>query len=140
MLKRNTLIKIVIVLAVLLALLVAALVIFSLNAYDLQVVLAGEERLTLEYGTPYEEAGATAKLKGRDMPKEGLDLSGKITVEGIVDTSKTGVYTLVYTVRYAQGDVDLTAVAKRTVVVVDTQRILEWVAVPSSRGSSQPRD
>lgn len=121
MLKRNTLIKIVIVLAVLLAVLVAALAIFSLNAYDLQVVLAGEEQLTLEYGTPYEEAGATAKLKGRDMPKEGLDLSGKITVEGTVDTSKTGVYTLVYTVRYAQGDVDLTAVAKRTVVVVDTQ-------------------
>lgn len=107
--------------AVLVCLLTALLVISVRNAYDLRIALTGGEHITLEYGTVYEEPGVAAWVRGKDLPAEGKDLTARITVEGTVDTSRTGTYILTYTVRYTENDQDLTATAQRTVTVVDTQ-------------------
>jgi large repetitive protein len=74
--------------------------------------LTGSDVVTVECGSSYADAGATAS--------DGCsgNISASITVTGSVNTTKTGAYVLTYTVKDASGNA---APAKtRTVNVVDT--------------------
>ena len=72
--------------------------------------LIGEQKVEIEYGTEYKDAGATAKAKFSDI-------SNKIIVESNVDTSKIGTYTVTYKVP----NNNKYDIYTRTVVVKDTQ-------------------
>lgn len=120
--KRKKLIVTVIALAaVLVCVVILGVVLAVINAYDLRVELTGDKTIKLEYGTVFQDPGAVAWISGKDLPDEGVDLSDKITVEGTVDTSKTGTYYVSYTVRYTENGQDLTVTEKRKVIVVDSQ-------------------
>ena len=75
------------------------------------ITLIGENAITLEVGTSYNDAGATA------LDNNDGDLSASIIVTGTVDTSKVGMYTITYSATNASEN---TATATRTVIVVDT--------------------
>jgi hypothetical protein len=72
------------------------------------ITLTGDASVTVELGTSYTDASATA-----------TDASGSITVTstGTVDTDTVGTYTITYNASDASGN---TATASRTVNVVDT--------------------
>ena len=73
------------------------------------ITLSGEATVTIEVGSTYTDAGATA-----------TDLSGEISVisTGTVDTSVVGTYTVTYNATDASGNE--AAAVSRTVNVVDT--------------------
>ena len=72
------------------------------------VTVTGDTSVTVELGSTYSDAGATA-----------TDLSGDVTVvsSGTVDTDTLGEYVITYTSTDASGN---TGTATRTVTVVDT--------------------
>ena len=72
------------------------------------ITLNGQSSMTIILGGTYTEVGATA------MDNLDGNLSNAITIEGIVDTSSPGTYTVTYTVSDASSNT--TAVA-RTVIV-----------------------
>ena len=76
------------------------------------ITLSGSETITLEVGTNYEEAGATA------INSSGVDVSGDIQIYGTVDSSVVGTYTITYDVTDSTGNIALTKT--RVVNVVDT--------------------
>jgi hypothetical protein len=76
------------------------------------ITLLGENPVTLEAGTSYEESGATA------INSSGLDVSANIQMTGTVNASVVGTYTLNYNATDSEGTVALTIT--RTVHVVDT--------------------
>lgn len=63
----------------------------NLNS-DLSISLNGASSLYIFRGMTYQDAGAKA------TNKEGVDVSGNIVVTGGVDTSKTGSYTITYSI------------------------------------------
>ncbi|MBQ6916635.1 MAG: DUF5012 domain-containing protein [Prevotella sp.] len=77
--------------------------------------LAGEEYMVVDKGTTFQDPGFTATLNGEDV-------SGDVTVNSNVDTNKSGVYTVVYSIKNSDG---ITANAKRTVVVLDPNSAIE---------------
>ena len=95
--------------------LVTVLVIWSVNEFTLNLTLVGDGEITLEYGTDYLDAGATAVLHGTILVREPELV--EVGVEGTVDTATVGTYTITYTAsRWG-----VTQVCTRTVHVVDTQ-------------------
>ena len=118
---------------ILLAVSVFAIVKFGPWSYRVHIRLVGPQQVTLEYGQPYEEAGVHAWVSGGKLPAGGLDLSSSVVMDRLVDTSKTGVYTLTYSVSYQEGGRNLTASVQRTVRVVDTQApVITLVENPDS--------
>ena len=81
-------------------------------AYHLTLTLKGEQDIYLEYGSTYEEPGATALLTGAEA-----QLDVPVETQGQVDASKVGTYVITYTAK-AEG---FTATASRNVHIVDTQ-------------------
>ena len=78
----------------------------------LQVTVAGESVITLEYGEVYEETGATAKyICGEEM------LQPEVQVLGTVDSAALGTYRLKYVAEHA----GVVGTAYRYVHVVDAQ-------------------
>ena len=75
------------------------------------ITLIGENAITLEVGTSYNDAGATA------LDNNDGDLSANIIVTGTVDTSTVGMYTITYSATNASEN---TGSATRTVIIVDT--------------------
>ena len=75
------------------------------------ITLIGENAITLEVGTSYNDAGATA------IDNNDGDLSANIIVTGTVDTSTVGMYTITYSATNASEN---TGSATRTVIIVDT--------------------
>ena len=73
------------------------------------ITLNGNSSITLEYGSTYSEAGATAT--------DNVDGSVSVTISGDVNTSKLGTYTITYTATDSVGN---TATKTRTVSIVDT--------------------
>lgn len=69
--------------------------------------LTGGTELTVTMGTAFQEPGYTASSRG-------VDLTGKVQVDGTVDTGKAGTYVLTYTVA---DDAGRTTVVRRTVTV-----------------------
>ena len=119
--RKKLVIAIIALVAVLVSVVILGVVLSVRNANTLRLALNGGKTVTLEYGKEFQDPGAAAWIRGRDLPEEGLDLTDRITVEGSVDTSKVGKYELVYTVRYTVDDQELTATETRIVRVVDTQ-------------------
>ena len=94
----------------------AAGLVFGVNRFGLVIELAGPERMTLEYGTPYEEPGAGVLLKGSLFLQQGMvPEDAVITVDGAVG-EELGEYTIVYSCETRF----LSARAERVVTVVDT--------------------
>ena len=94
----------------------AAVVIWNLNVFTLELTMAGDPAITLEYGSDYAEAGASAEFSGTILNKEVQSV--EVTTEGTVDTTVIGTYTITYTA----SRMGLTQACTRTVHVVDTQK------------------
>jgi len=91
---------------------------------DLSIQLVGQQELYVEYGTAYEEPGATAKLTDgeavTDIP---------VTVIGNVNTDRLGKYLVKYTARTE----DLVRTEYRYVQVVDSQKpVIQLLEDPDS--------
>ena len=109
--NRRRYIWIVIIMAVLLAALVCIAVMMRSKKYTVRVVPKGESVVTLEYGEPYTEQGAVAKVEGHENAVLNIETIGS------VDTGKVGKYTICYVAHYN----GFRAEAYRYVHVVDTQ-------------------
>ena len=78
-----------------------------------EITLVGSDTVTIEAGTTYTDAGATA------LDNYDGDITSAITIGGdIVDTSIVGSYTITYNVNDSNGN--SAAEVIRTVLVVDT--------------------
>lgn len=98
-----------------LAVLAAALIFcFVINRWQVTVTLNGDEEVTVECGTPYEDAGAVACFGGTVFPADMKEL--EITADNSVDAAKPGDYSVVYRAEFLIFD----GSAARTVHVVDT--------------------
>ena len=82
--------------------------------------LRGQFAVKLKKGDTYSDEGATA------TDNYDGDITGEITVDNPVDTSKTGVYKITYTVQDTSGN---EASASRTVIVAsEPQGYVDWLA------------
>ena len=96
--------------------LVAAIVIWNINVFAMDLTMTGDAQITLEYGSDYTDAGATAQFYGTILVQDPECV--EVTAEGTVDTATVGTYTITYTAsRWG-----VTQVCTRTVHVVDTQK------------------
>lgn len=77
--------------------------------------LQGESYMVVDKGATFQDPGFTATLNGEDV-------SSQVAVNSSVNTSKSGVYTVVYSIKNSDG---ITANAKRTVVVLDPSNAVE---------------
>ena len=102
--------------AVLLA--AAALFLFGINRFRVEIRLTGAQEVSVEYGEHYHEPGAVAVLKGTRVLTEGKPLDAvQVRLGGSVDETAVGKYVLTYSARYYWWE----STAQRTVRVVDTQ-------------------
>lgn len=85
------------------------------NEGFLKLTLRGDRQITVEYGTDYTDAGASAVYWESVIGTEKVEVD--VTVLGSVDTGKVGSYELSYIAHYA----DQTVADHRVVHVVDTQ-------------------
>lgn len=92
--------------------------------YYADIQLAGESQMVVAKGTAYVEPGWTATMAGQDV-------TDSVKVSGSVDTSTSGVYTLVYSMLNKDG---FEASVSRKVVVLDLTNPVEgfWACTPSS--------
>jgi len=80
------------------------------------IELQGDSYLVWEKGVAFEEPGYTSTMNGEDV-------TSQVTVNGSVDVTKSGIYTLTYnTIKNEDG---FGASAKRTVVVLDSKSAVE---------------
>lgn len=111
------------VLLLLLAALAAFLVVRHRNEYALDLTVQGESRITLEYGSAFEDPGASASFRGTLLHREPEQVP--VTVTGAVDTAVLGEYGLTYRAEYSLDDLTgketFSAEHTRTVCIVDTQ-------------------
>lgn len=94
---------------------VVAYGVWNANEFTLDITMAGEAEITLEYGSEYTDAGATAVFFGTILYKEPEAV--EIVTEGTVDPETVGTYTITYTA----SRMDITEIITRTVHIVDTQ-------------------
>ena len=85
------------------------------NIYTVDVVLAGDVEMTVEYGETFVDPGAEAVYYGSIFLRDHLDIP--VVTEGTVDVTRVGEYTICYSAEHdtVHGE------ATRTVHVVDTQ-------------------
>ena len=83
--------------------------------YYPQLELKGETTMVVDKGTAFQDPGFTATLNGEDV-------STQVAVNSNVNTDKSGVYTVVYSLVNSDG---IAANAKRTVVVLDPNNAVE---------------
>ncbi len=106
-----------------LVLLGGAFIAWGQNRYTVAVTVRGQQDITLEVGTVYEESGADAQVAGSIFDKDPRNLP--VTISGVVDTSRVGTYQLDYTAEYSNhhflGKKTASGQAVRYVHVVDTQ-------------------
>ena len=86
--------------------------------------LEGESYMVVGKGTNFQDPGFSATLNGEDV-------SSQVTVSSNVNTNKSGVYTVVYSIKNEDG---IAANAKRTVVVLDLNSKVEgfYLITPDS--------
>lgn len=83
----------------------------SIITYYVSIDLEGNETLSLPLGTSYQEPGYVA-MEGE------TDVSGDVNVVGTVNSAQTGLYTLAYKAKNADGfDSEVT----RTVIIYDPE-------------------
>lgn len=83
--------------------------------YYAEIVLNGDETMVVAKGSNFVDPGFTATMKGEDV-------TDQVDVESDVDTSTSGVYSVVYSIVNADG---FTASASRTVIVLDLSDPIE---------------
>ena len=93
------------------------------------ITLNGSASMTVYLNASYDEKGAKAHDE-----KDG-DLTDKISIEGSVDTSKTGKYTITYKVSDKSGN---EAKKTRTVTVTEKQTVVE-TNIKAQDGSNGPK-
>lgn len=96
----------------------AVVLVLAVNQYTFTIALNGEPEMMVEYGQPYQEPGALAKLHGSLFWKEGVfpeDVQLHIT--GEVNAEKPGKYILTYSSDYH----GMHAQEQRIVRVVDLE-------------------
>ena len=117
-------------------LLLATTVLFTFNScekeslghtnitYYANIELFGDESVIVNKGEHFEDPGFKATMNG-------VDVSGRVTVTSDVDTSKSGVYTVVYSMTNDDG---FESSVSRTVVVLDLTDPIEgiWAVTPTS--------
>ena len=79
--------------------------------------LEGETTMLVDKGSSFNEPGYTATLNGEDV-------SADVKVESNVNTSKSGIYSVVYSIVNSDG---FSSVAKRTVIVFDFEDPVEGI-------------
>ena len=84
------------------------------NKYEIDLALNGDSEVILEYGSTYEEPGATAVSYGTHINKKPQPCD--VQIKGNVDVTKLGTYTIEYQAVCGE----ITKTAKRTVTLVDT--------------------
>jgi hypothetical protein len=77
--------------------------------------LQGDGYMVIDKGSTFQDPGFTATLNGEDV-------SSQVAVNSTVETGKSGVYTVTYSIKNSDG---ITANAKRTVVVLDPNNAVE---------------
>lgn len=79
-------------------LLLAAVLIglFGYNRFEVTLNVLGDCYEVLDYGTPYEEAGCELTIRGSRIVTEPVLLEVPVEIEGMVDTSVVGEYTVTY--------------------------------------------
>ena len=87
----------------------------SYITYYPQLEIEGPAKVVVAKGSAYEELGYSATLNGEDV-------SDQVTVSSDVNTGKSGVYTVTYSIVNADG---IAANARRTVIVLDTNSPVE---------------
>lgn len=101
----------------------ALALVWRLNVYTLDMALRGDAAVTMEYGTDYNDPGASASFSGSLLLRQEQDVP--VVVQGNVDTSRVGVYELTYRAEITYRDLfwerTESRELKRTVHVVDTQ-------------------
>ena len=79
--------------------------------------LEGETTMLVDKGSSFNEPGYTATLNGEDV-------SADVKIESDVNTSKSGIYSVVYSIVNSDG---FSSVAKRTVIVFDFEDPVEGI-------------
>ena len=79
--------------------------------------LEGETTMLVDKGSNFTEPGYTATLNGEDV-------SADVKIESDVNTSKSGIYSVVYSIMNSDG---FSSVAKRTVIVFDFEDPVEGI-------------
>ena len=79
--------------------------------------LEGETTMLVDKGSSFNEPGYTATLNGEDV-------SADVRIESNVNTSKSGIYSVVYSIVNSDG---FSSVAKRTVIVFDFEDPVEGI-------------
>jgi hypothetical protein len=77
--------------------------------------LQGGDYMVVDKGSTFQDPGFTATLNGEDV-------SSQVAISSNVNTAKSGVYSVVYSIKNSDG---ITANAKRTVVVLDPNSAVE---------------
>ena len=80
---------------------------------DLQLTLAGESTVIVEFGEKYQESGVSASVSGFLISDPDVE----VHTEGTLNEGKVGEYTITYSAKYLWH----TATATRTVKIRDTQ-------------------
>lgn len=112
--KLGIILRVCIIIAALLT--AAALVLlYHVNEYTIEITLAGEQEVTLEYGERYEEPGAEAVFFGSVLHKEKI--RPEVTVKQNFGNRTPGTYL----VKYTASCKGVVATAYRQVHIVDTQ-------------------
>ena len=120
--------------AVVTLLLGAAALVLSVNRFSVSVELNGEPEITLEYGEHFQDPGAELRVRGTLFWKDGQTPAGAaLSVQGRVDESRPGKYTLTYGAEYR----GMHAEAQRVVRVVDTV-CPEIILTPDPAGTLLP--
>ena len=89
------------------------------------ITLKGNTLITIEQGTPYKDAGATAT--------DNIDGIVKVTTQGRVDSSKVGTYTLTYSAVDKAGN---RATKQRTIKVIPKKIVDQTPPIITLKGST----
>lgn len=92
----------------------ALLILLVINKFDVEIRVAGDPSVTLEYGEAFQEPGAAAVLRGSLAFRDGIDL--EVKTQGTVEEFTLGTYQISYTASLGPWS----GSSSRTVYVVDT--------------------
>jgi len=97
------------------------------------IELEGDTYLVWDKGTPWQDPGYVSTMNGEDVTSE-------VTISGVPDVNKSGIYTLTYTTK--KNDDGFDASASRTVVVLDPNSEIEgfYLTQPDSYRSYKDAD
>lgn len=101
------------------------------NVYTIDITLNGPQEIVLEYGSDFTDPGAYAVVSGTVLLQtpERLDVS----VSGVVDTSRAGVYTLTYRADFegfSQSQIRTVRITDSKAPVITLKTVEGWYTRP----------